>query len=105
MPRFEPFRALRYAADLPIAEVTAPPYDVLSASDVAALQAQHARNIVTVTEAGAIVLPASPSFYSHPKNFDDLADTVVWRVLDQLGIAAPNACRWREEESPAEGQE
>ena len=56
----------------------------------------HARNIVTVTEAGAIVLPASPSFYSHPKSFDELADTVVWRVLDQLGIPSPNACRWRE---------
>jgi len=57
----------------------------------------HARNIVTVTEAGAIVLPASPSFYSHPKDFNELADTVVWRVLDQLGIPAPNACRWHQE--------
>jgi len=61
----------------------------------------HARNIVTVTEAGAIVMPASPSFYSHPKNFEELADTVVWRVLDQLGIEAPNACRWREDGPPA----
>ena len=59
----------------------------------------HARNILTVTEAGAIVMPASPSFYSHPKNFDELADTVVWRVMDLLGIPAPNACRWSEEES------
>jgi 4-hydroxy-3-polyprenylbenzoate decarboxylase len=58
----------------------------------------HARNIVTLTEAGAIILPASPSFYSHPQTLDDLADTVVWRVLDQLGIPAPNACRWRETE-------
>jgi 4-hydroxy-3-polyprenylbenzoate decarboxylase len=57
----------------------------------------HARNIVTVTEAGGIILPASPSFYSHPKDFDELADTVVWRVLDQLGIHAPNACRWHQE--------
>ena len=62
----------------------------------------HARNIVTLTEAGAIILPASPSFYSHPKNFDELADTVVWRVLDQLGIQAPNACRWKEDIAPAE---
>lgn len=58
----------------------------------------HARNIVTVTEAGAVVLPASPSFYSHPQDFDELADTVVWRVLDQLGIPAPDACRWREQD-------
>ena len=56
----------------------------------------HARNVVTATEAGAVVLPASPSFYSHPGNFDELADTVVWRVLDMLGIPAPNACRWKE---------
>ena len=60
----------------------------------------HARNIVTVTEAGAIVMPASPSFYSLPKSFEELADTLVWRVLDQLGMPAPNACRWREEETP-----
>ena len=56
----------------------------------------HARNAVTVIEAGAILLPASPSFYSLPKTFDELADTVVWRILDQIGIDAPNACRWRQ---------
>ncbi len=56
----------------------------------------HARNAVSVMEAGAILLPAMPSFYSHPKTFDDLADTVVWRILDQIGLPAPNACRWRE---------
>jgi 4-hydroxy-3-polyprenylbenzoate decarboxylase len=56
----------------------------------------HARNAVTVVEAGAILLPASPSFYSHPSTFVELADTVVWRILDQLGLDAPNACRWRE---------
>ncbi|MDX2081476.1 MAG: UbiX family flavin prenyltransferase [Terrimicrobiaceae bacterium] len=57
----------------------------------------HARNAVTVIEAGAILLPAMPSFYSRPQSFEELADTVVWRILDQIGIAAPNACRWREE--------
>jgi len=56
----------------------------------------HARNAVTVVEAGAILLPASPSFYSLPKSFEELADTIVWRILDQIGIDAPNACRWRE---------
>ena len=60
----------------------------------------HARNIVSVTEAGAIVMPASPSFYSLPKSFEELADTVVWRVLDQLGIPSPSACRWREGDIP-----
>ncbi|MFZ4597758.1 MAG: UbiX family flavin prenyltransferase [Terrimicrobiaceae bacterium] len=56
----------------------------------------HAKNAVAVIEAGAILLPAMPSFYSRPETFDQLADTVVWRILDQIGIAAPNACRWRE---------
>ncbi len=61
----------------------------------------HARNAVAVIEAGAYLLPASPSFYTGPQNFDELADTVVWRILDYLGIPAPNACRWREPEPPA----
>ena len=48
MPRFEPFTALRYRRDLPLADVTAPPYDVLSAADVAALVNRHPANIVLV---------------------------------------------------------
>src|SRR3990167_5550751 len=56
----------------------------------------QARNVVTVMEAGAMILPAMPSFYSHPKNFDELADTVVFRILDQLGIPMPNAYRWND---------
>ena len=56
----------------------------------------HARNAVAVIEAGATLLPASPSFYSRPSSFVELADTVVWRILDQLGLDVPNACRWRE---------
>ncbi len=56
----------------------------------------HARNVVAVMEAGAQMLPAMPSFYSGPESIEELVDTVVWRVLDQIGVAAPNACRWRE---------
>lgn len=56
----------------------------------------HAKNIVSVMEAGAHVLPAMPSFYSHPETIDQLVDTVVWRVLDQIGLPAANACRWNE---------
>lgn len=56
----------------------------------------HARNVVTVIEAGAHVLPAMPSFYSRPATIDAVVDTVVWRVLDQVGLPAPNACRWCE---------
>lgn len=56
----------------------------------------HARNVVTLLEAGAIVLPASPGFYSRPRSLDDLADTIVARVLDQMGLPAPGAFRWAE---------
>jgi 4-hydroxy-3-polyprenylbenzoate decarboxylase len=54
----------------------------------------HARNAVAVIEAGATLLPASPSFYTRPESLEALADTVVWRILDQIGLPAPNACRW-----------
>lgn len=48
MPRFEAFRALRYSASLPLGDVTAPPYDVLSDHDVDVLLARHERNIAAV---------------------------------------------------------
>jgi flavin prenyltransferase len=57
----------------------------------------HARNVVTLLEAGAIVLPAMPSFYSRPKTVLDVVDTVVWRVLDQIGLPNPHAYRWQAE--------
>ena len=57
----------------------------------------HARNAVAVIEAGAVLLPAMPSFYSRPTTFEELADSVVWRILDQLGIEDPKARRWREQ--------
>jgi 4-hydroxy-3-polyprenylbenzoate decarboxylase len=54
----------------------------------------HARAIVQVTEAGAIVLPATPSFYSRPATVDALVDTVVARALDQLGLPNELVKRW-----------
>jgi 4-hydroxy-3-polyprenylbenzoate decarboxylase len=54
----------------------------------------HARNVVTLLEAGAVVLPAIPSFYSRPKSLLDVVDTVVWRVLDQIGLPNPRTYRW-----------
>ncbi|MGB8168305.1 MAG: UbiX family flavin prenyltransferase [Chthoniobacteraceae bacterium] len=56
----------------------------------------HARNVVTLIEAGAIVMPASPGFYSRPQTIADVADTVVARVLDQIGLPVPGAFRWAE---------
>lgn len=46
----------------------------------------HLRNMVTLTEAGAIVVPAMPAFYHHPEQINDLVDFVVGKVLDLLGI-------------------
>jgi 4-hydroxy-3-polyprenylbenzoate decarboxylase len=54
----------------------------------------HARNVATLLEAGAIVLPAIPSFYSRPKSIVDLVDTVVWRILDQIGLPTARTYRW-----------
>jgi 4-hydroxy-3-polyprenylbenzoate decarboxylase len=54
----------------------------------------HARNVVTLLEAGAIILPAIPSFYSRPSSLTAVVDTVVWRILDQIGLASPGAYRW-----------
>jgi len=59
----------------------------------------HARNVVTLLEAGAIVLPAIPSFYSRPKSVSDVVDTVVWRILDQIGLPNPKAFRWAEKQA------
>jgi 4-hydroxy-3-polyprenylbenzoate decarboxylase len=56
----------------------------------------HARSVVTLLEAGAIVLPAIPSFYSRPNSVNAIVDTVVWRILDQLGLPNPGAYRWAE---------
>jgi flavin prenyltransferase len=57
----------------------------------------HARNVVTLLEAGAIVLPAIPSFYSRPGSLTEVVDTVVWRILDQIGLPSPRAYRWGDE--------
>lgn len=50
----------------------------------------HLRNMTTLTEAGAIILPASPSFYSHPRNIEELAATVTERVLTHADIDLPH---------------
>jgi len=52
-------------------------------------------------EAGAIVLPAIPSFYSRPSSVTAIVDTVVWRVLDQIGLPTRSAYRWGEKKGTA----
>lgn len=55
----------------------------------------HIRNMETVTEAGGIICPAVPSYYSKPKTIDELAMTVVDRVIDLIGLAN-ESFRWGE---------
>src|SRR5947209_20139480 len=57
----------------------------------------HARNVVTLLEAGAIVMPAIPSFYSRPDSVAAVVDTVVWRILDQIGLPNQGAYRCGEQ--------
>lgn len=54
----------------------------------------HLRNLVQVTEAGAVVIPAAPGFYHRPATVADLVDFIVQRVLDQLGIPIAIGERW-----------
>jgi 4-hydroxy-3-polyprenylbenzoate decarboxylase len=58
------------------------------------LSLMHIENMAAATRAGAVVLPASPSFYSRPTTVEALLDTVVGRVLDQLGIDNQLMPRW-----------
>jgi 4-hydroxy-3-polyprenylbenzoate decarboxylase len=51
-------------------------------------------NMLKLTRAGGIILPASPAFYHEPKNIEDLVDSVVARVLDHLGLESELEVRW-----------
>ena len=54
----------------------------------------HINNMKTITEAGGIIMPASPSFYSKPNNFEELAATVINRVID-LADLKNDSYRWQ----------
>ena len=54
----------------------------------------HLRNLVAVTEAGAIVIPAAPGFYHRPTQVSELVDFIVQRILDQLDLDIEIARRW-----------
>ena len=57
----------------------------------------HLENMLRLTRAGAVVMPASPGFYHRPSSIADLVDFVVARVLDQLGVEHRLVRRWGEE--------
>lgn len=58
------------------------------------LSAIHLENMLRVTRAGAIVMPASPGFYHRPASVDDLVNFIVARVLDHLGVPHRLVSRW-----------
>jgi 4-hydroxy-3-polyprenylbenzoate decarboxylase len=55
----------------------------------------HLRNMVSVTEMGAIVCPPMPAFYLHPQSLDDIVDASVARVLDLLDVPHTLSSRWQ----------
>jgi flavin prenyltransferase len=54
----------------------------------------HLRNLVSATEAGAVIIPAAPGFYHRPTQISELVDFIVQRILDQLGLDIEIARRW-----------
>ena len=62
------------------------------------LSAIHLENMLRVTRAGAVVMPASPGFYHRPSGIDDLVDFIVARVLDHLGVPHRLVARWGSDE-------
>jgi 4-hydroxy-3-polyprenylbenzoate decarboxylase len=57
----------------------------------------HLENMLRLTHAGAVVLPAAPGFYNSPRGIPDLVDFVVARVLDHLGVDHTLGKRWGSE--------
>jgi flavin prenyltransferase len=56
----------------------------------------HLRNLTTLAEAGAHIVPAMPGFYTHPETIDDMVDHVAGKALDALGVEHSLYPRWRE---------
>ncbi len=55
----------------------------------------HLENMLRLHDAGAVVMPIMPGFYSGPETLDDLFDTFATRVLDQLGLNESDSRRWK----------
>jgi len=58
------------------------------------LSAVHLENMLRLTHAGAIIMPAAPGFYHRPRSIDDLVNFIVARVLDHLGVPHRLVARW-----------
>ena len=60
------------------------------------LTAIHLRNMLTLSEMGAIVAPPVPAFYNRPKSLDDVVDHTVGRLLDLFGLETGKVKRWKD---------
>jgi 4-hydroxy-3-polyprenylbenzoate decarboxylase len=59
------------------------------------LSSIHLENMLRLTRAGAVVMPAAPGFYHRPQRIEELVDFIVGRVLDHIGVAHDVGGRWR----------
>lgn len=64
----------------------------------------HLENMLRVTRAGAVVMPAAPGFYHRPAKLDDLVDFMVARILDHLGVEHRVGRRWGDEEGSRQAE-
>lgn len=60
----------------------------------------HLENMLKLSRAGVLILPANPGFYHRPKRVEDVVDFVVARILDHLGVAHNLLPRWGEPPDP-----
>jgi len=65
------------------------------------LSGVHLENLLRLSRLGAVILPAMPGFYHHPKSVDDLVGHVVGKILDRLGVEHSIGARWQGTAGPA----
>lgn len=68
------------------------------------LSAIHLENMLSLTRAGARIVPAMPGFYHQPAQISDLVDMMVMKIFDQMGIRMDLVQRWKENEKPTPSQ-